>query len=449
MPPLDDPFRAADALIADLADKADIIVVDFHAEATSEKMAMAFYLDGRVGAVVGTHTHVQTADERIMPRNTAAITDLGMTGGLGGVIGMDAEISLQRQLNLSRGERMRPCEDDLHLQGAVVELDPTTGLARSIDRVSVPYAQSLQNLFRRGLMSARLMKGSELSGTIRREIATEVEQLVAEGTHPCLTAVLVGNDSASELYVRKKAEACERVGMRQRTERLPADVSAPELIGLIDGLNADPGVHGILVQLPLPDHLSQRLVLECVDPDKDVDGFHPLNVGRAFVGDPRGFVPATPAGIMEMIRAYKIPTYGRHAVIVGRSLIVGKPLASLLMAPGADATVTLTHRHTRDLAAHTRMADILIVAVGKANLITADMVKPGVTVFDVGISRIPDGTRSSGSRLVGDVDFDAVSEVASAITPVPGGVGPMTITSLLRNTLEAARRAASQPATVS
>jgi methylenetetrahydrofolate dehydrogenase (NADP+)/methenyltetrahydrofolate cyclohydrolase len=287
---------------------------------------------------------------------------------------------------------------------------------------------------------ARILSGTELSRRLRLEIASEIDELREAGVEPALTAVLVGDDPASQLYVRKKAEACGRVGIRQRTIRLPEDVSAAELHGVIDGLNADPGVHGILVQLPLPSHLAQKSILERVHPSKDVDGFHPLNVGRAFVGDPQAFLPATPAGIMALVKDAEIPTYGQHVVIVGRSLIVGKPLASLFMAPGTDATVTLTHRHTRDLAAHTRSADILIVAVGKPELITADMVKPGVTVVDVGITRVPDPERVGGSRLAGDVDFDAVSEIAGAITPVPGGVGPMTITFLLRNTVDAARR---------
>jgi methylenetetrahydrofolate dehydrogenase (NADP+)/methenyltetrahydrofolate cyclohydrolase len=229
--------------------------------------------------------------------------------------------------------------------------------------------------------------------------------------------------------------------MKGQTLHLPENVSTEELFAVIDGLNADPAVHGILVQLPLPEHLPYKAVLEHIHPDKDVDGFHPLNAGLAFVGDPRAFVPCTPAGIMELLRRENIPTRGRHAVIVGRSLIVSKPLASLLMAPGPDATVTLTHRHTQDLGAYTRQADILIVAVGKQNLITADMVKPGAVVIDVGQNRVPDASAARGYRMVGDVDFDAVSQKAEAITPVPGGVGPMTITMLLANTIQAARQA--------
>src|SRR5690606_4086490 len=240
-------------------------------------------------------------------------------------------------------------------------------------------------------------------------------------------------------YVRNKTRACEQLGMNGRTIHLPETVSRDELFGVIDGLNADPDVHGILVQLPIPAHLPYKSVLERIHPDKDVDGFHPLNNGLAFVGDPRGFIPATPAGIMEMLRREEVPTHGRHVVIVGRSLIVSKPLMSLLMAPGPNATVTLTHKYTPDLASHTRMADILVVAVGKPGLITPDMVKPGAVVIDVGTSRVADDSER-GYRIAGDVDFEGVSRVASAITPVPGGVGPMTITMLLANTVEAARR---------
>jgi methylenetetrahydrofolate dehydrogenase (NADP+) / methenyltetrahydrofolate cyclohydrolase len=289
---------------------------------------------------------------------------------------------------------------------------------------------------------ARIIDGAEMSRQIRGEIASEVDGLRETGTIPGLAVILVGEDPASEVYVRMKARACEKVGMTSRTIQLADDVSREELNGIIDGLNADPGIHGILVQLPIPKHLDYKAVLERIRPSKDVDGFHPHNVGRAFVGDPKGFVPATPAGIMEMIRREAIPTHGKHVVIVGRSLIVSKPLASLLMAPGPNATVTLTHRHTVDLASHTRMADILVVAVGKPGLITADMVKPGVVVFDVGVTRVPDETAGDGYRILGDVDAEGVSEVAEAITPVPGGVGPMTITMLLSNTLKAARTAA-------
>nr|AXM42946.1 bifunctional 5,10-methylene-tetrahydrofolate dehydrogenase/5-10-methylene-tetrahydrofolate cyclohydrolase [Myxococcus fulvus] len=287
---------------------------------------------------------------------------------------------------------------------------------------------------------ARNIDGTEISRVMRAEMAQQVADLQAQGIPPGLSVVLVGNNPASQAYVSSKTRACEALGMKGQTLNLPEDVSAEALFAAIDQLNADPTVHGILVQLPLPAHLPYKAVLEHIHPDKDVDGFHPQNAGLAFVGDPRAFVPCTPAGIMEMLRREDISTRGKHVVIVGRSLIVSKPLASLLMAPGPDATVTLTHRHTPDLASFTRQADILIVAVGKQNLITADMVKPGVVVIDVGQNRITDASSPRGYRMVGDVDFDAVSQVAEAITPVPGGVGPMTITMLLANTIQAARQ---------
>lgn len=297
-------------------------------------------------------------------------------------------------------------------------------------------------------MSARVISGTDISQVIRDEVATGVAELKAEGVNPTLAVVLVGADPASEVYVRMKEQACERVGIGSRKLHLPAEIEADELFGVIDGLNADPGVHGILVQLPLPLHLPYKEVLERVAPHKDVDGFHPLNAGRAFVGDPRGFIPATPAGIIEMLRRENIPTHGRHVVIVGRSLIVSKPLASLLMAPGANATVSVTHKYTEDLASHTRLADILIVAVGKPGLITADMVKPGAVVIDVGTTRVDDPSMAAGYKISGDVDYEAVLEIASAITPVPKGVGPMTIAMLLSNTLDAARRSVAPTAGV-
>jgi methylenetetrahydrofolate dehydrogenase (NADP+)/methenyltetrahydrofolate cyclohydrolase len=291
-------------------------------------------------------------------------------------------------------------------------------------------------------VSARIIDGARIAKEIRAEVGAGVAELRGQtGTVPGLAVVLVGSDGASEVYVRGKARACEEAGMNGRVVHLPSEVGQDELLGVIDGLNADPSVHGILVQLPLPEHINPKAALDRIHPAKDVDGFHPLNVGRAFIGDPQGFVPATPAGIMELIRRERIPTHGKHAVIVGRSLIVSKPLASLLMAPGPNATVTLTHRHTVDLPVHTRLADILIVAVGKPGLITAEMVKPGVAVFDVGVTRVADAADPRGYVIRGDVD-PSVAEVAGAMTPVPGGVGPMTIAMLLRNTLEAARRSA-------
>lgn len=289
--------------------------------------------------------------------------------------------------------------------------------------------------------TARIIRGAEISRGLREEIGAEVAELRHRGLTPGLAVILVGDDPASGVYVRMKTRACRQAGMSDRTVRLPASVTTEALFRAIDTLNADPNVHGILVQLPLPDHIPYKAVLERIDPGKDVDGFHPLNVGRAFTGDyTHGFLPATPAGVMELLRRSEVRTRNRHVVVVGRSLIVGKPLASLLVAPGPDATVTLAHRHTRDLTALTRLADILVVVVGKPALIRADMVKPGATVIDVGVSRVPDPGAEGGYRIVGDVDFEPVRRIAGAITPVPGGVGPMTITMLMRNTVKAARR---------
>ncbi|HEY8192795.1 MAG TPA: bifunctional 5,10-methylenetetrahydrofolate dehydrogenase/5,10-methenyltetrahydrofolate cyclohydrolase [Gaiellaceae bacterium] len=273
-------------------------------------------------------------------------------------------------------------------------------------------------------MAARLMDGKGLAERLRAEIAEEVRQLGDVG----LATVLVGDDPASDIYIRRKHEAAQEVGIRSIDHRLPAETSQDELERLVEELNADEGVDGILVQSPLPDHLDEEAAVRRLDPGKDVDGFHPENAARLYFGEPR-FVPATPVGIMRLLEEYEVPLEGARAVVVGRSLIVGKPVALLLL--GANATVTITHSRTADLAAHTREADVLVVAVGQPDVVTADMVKPGATVIDVGMNRTDDGLR-------GDVDPAAV-EVAGLITPVPGGVGPMTIASLLRNTVAAAR----------
>jgi methylenetetrahydrofolate dehydrogenase (NADP+)/methenyltetrahydrofolate cyclohydrolase len=273
-------------------------------------------------------------------------------------------------------------------------------------------------------MAARLMDGKGLAERLRAEIAEEVRQLGDVG----LATVLVGDDPASDIYIRRKHEAAQEVGIRSIDHRLPAETSQDELERLVEELNADEGADGILVQSPLPDHLDEESAVRRLDPGKDVDGFHPENAARLYFGEPR-FVPATPVGIMRLLEEYEVPLEGARAVVVGRSLIVGKPVALLLL--GANATVTITHSRTADLAAHTREADVLVVAVGQPDVVTADMVKPGATVIDVGMNRTDDGLR-------GDVDPAAV-EVAGLITPVPGGVGPMTIASLLRNTVAAAR----------
>ena len=289
-------------------------------------------------------------------------------------------------------------------------------------------------------MTARILDGKALGLAIRQEVAADVATLAADGIKPGLAVVLVGEDPASQVYVRSKGRACEEAGMHSVTIRLPATTTQDELLATIDKLNADPAIHGMLVQLPLPKGMDSDKVLRRINPLKDVDGFHPENVGKLVTGDPTAFRPATPYGIQQMLIRSGIETKGAHAVIVGRSNIVGKPMANLLIqnGPGGDATVTVCHSRSRDLPSLTRQADILIVAIGKAEFLTADMVRPGAVVIDVGINRVDDATREKGYRLCGDVDYEPVAAIASAITPVPGGVGPMTIAMLLKNTLQAA-----------
>ncbi len=286
-------------------------------------------------------------------------------------------------------------------------------------------------------MTANIIDGAALAGRIRAQIAQRAQALTARGTRPGLAVVLVGDDPASAVYVRNKVKDCEEAGIHSVLDRLPAETSEQALLARIDQLNRDPAIHGILVQLPLPAHLDERLVIESIAPDKDVDGFHVSNAGALMTGSPR-FLPCTPYGVMKMLEEAGVKLGGAEAVVVGRSNIVGKPQAMLLLAQ--DATVTICHSRTKDLAAHTRRADVLIAAVGRARMITGDMVKAGAVVIDVGMNRIPDGPNAG--KLCGDVDFDSVSQVAGAITPVPGGVGPMTRAMLLVNTMEAAERAA-------
>lgn len=292
-------------------------------------------------------------------------------------------------------------------------------------------------------MRAELIDGKAIAAAIRDEVARDVAALSASGVVPGLTVVLVGDDPASATYVGAKEKASLASGIRGGTVRLPASTTQEELLSLVDRLNSDRTVHGILVQMPLPAHIDPDTVVRHILPAKDVDGFHPVNVGKLLIGHTDGFVSCTPAGVIELLLRSGVETAGSHAVIVGRSNIVGKPMAALLMQSrrGGNATVTLCHSRTRDLASYTRQADILIAAVGKPEMITSDMVKPGAVVIDVGINSVPDSSKPRGSRLVGDVHFDSVCEVASKITPVPGGVGPMTIAMLLRNTVLAAERA--------
>ncbi len=281
-------------------------------------------------------------------------------------------------------------------------------------------------------MPATVIDGKGLAARLREQTKGEVESFIAStGVQPHLVVVLVGEDPASQVYVRNKERACKAAGMQSTLHRLPIETTTEELLTLIDQLNNDAGVHGILVQLPLPKQINEQSILDSVSPLKDVDAFHPENVGRIVQGRPR-FLPCTPAGCMQLIGEVCENTAGMHAVVLGRSEIVGKPMGLLLMQRGADATVTICHSRTRDLSALTKQADILIAAIGKANFVTADMVKPGAIVIDVGINRVD-------NKLVGDVDYEPVAEIAGAITPVPGGVGPMTIANLLKNTLAAAR----------
>lgn len=290
-------------------------------------------------------------------------------------------------------------------------------------------------------MTAKILDGKALAETIRGEVATGVAEMQQNhGITPGLAAILVGDDPASAIYVRNKRRACDEVGMVSDTLLLPADSTNEQVLECVQRLNDDPRFHGILVQLPLPPQVDERLIMESLDPGKDVDGLHPFNVGKLVQGR-ADFVPGTPAGIQQILLRNGHDLAGANVVICGRSDIVGKPLAILLMqrADGANATVTVCHTRTKNLAEITRQADILVAAIGSPNVITADMVKEGAVVIDVGINRVDDASRKSGYRLVGDVDFAAVSEEASAITPVPGGVGPMTIAMLLVNTLTATR----------
>ena len=290
-------------------------------------------------------------------------------------------------------------------------------------------------------MTAVIIDGNKIAQEVRNEVAQGVTELHAKhGIVPGLAAFLIGDDPASAIYVRNKHRACQEVGIFSETFKLPADITQDELIGRIRDANEDDRFHGVLVQLPLPPHMDERTVILSMDPDKDADGLHPLSLGRLVEGKPM-FVPGTPAGIQELLKRTGYQTDGKHVVICGRSNIVGKPAAILLMqkAEWANATVTVCHTGTKDLARFTRSADILIVAIGKANAITADMVLENTVVIDVGMNRVPDDTSKRGYRLVGDVDFEEVSKKAAAITPVPGGVGPMTVAMLMLNTLRAAQ----------
>ncbi len=290
------------------------------------------------------------------------------------------------------------------------------------------------------MSNTTLINGKEVAEKIREKLKAEVAELTAQGRTPGLAVVLVGEDPASQVYVGSKVKACAELGIYSQKWALPAETTQEELVELIHKLNADPRIHGILVQSPPPPHIDEEAVILNIDPAKDVDGFHPINVAKLVLEDEEGFVPCTPMGCMELLAAYGIPTAGRHAVVIGRSMIVGKPMANLLVRKKANATVTIAHSRTKDLPALCRTADIIVAAVGRPEMVTADYVKPGAVVLDVGINRIPDATRPRGYRIVGDVDFEAVKDQCSAITPVPGGVGPMTIAMLMANTVKACKQ---------
>ncbi|MCX5632563.1 MAG: bifunctional methylenetetrahydrofolate dehydrogenase/methenyltetrahydrofolate cyclohydrolase FolD [Phycisphaerae bacterium] len=289
-------------------------------------------------------------------------------------------------------------------------------------------------------MPAKIIDGKQIAANIRAELKAEIEKLKAKGIIPGLGVILVGADPASVSYVTAKEKACGEIGIYSDDNRLPAETSEKDLLALVNKMNKDPKINGILVQLPLPKHIDEQKVLLAIDPAKDVDGFHPISVGKMVVGQ-KAFLPCTPNGVVQLLLRSGVKLDGAEVVIVGRSNIVGKPLANMLIqkSPAGNATVTVCHTRTKDVAAHTRRADIVIAAAGKVNAITADMIKDGAVVIDVGINRVEDSTKKAGFRLVGDVDFENVSKKASLITPVPGGVGPMTITMLLYNTVESAK----------
>jgi methylenetetrahydrofolate dehydrogenase (NADP+)/methenyltetrahydrofolate cyclohydrolase len=424
-------------VLAELKDRCQIVFVDFHAETTAEKVAMGWHLDGRATVLVGTHTHVQTTDERVLPGGTAFLCDAGMTGGFESVIGMDRHGALARFLTLLP-QRLTPATGDPRLNGALVTVDPATGHARSIRRLAVPLPAAGQPA------QLRLLAGEDLASTVRMTVHAEVQRLRATGIIPALALVSVGEDPASRIYLRRKSEACAEVGIETLNVALPAGSATAAVVERLHRLGEDPAVHGILVQLPLapdpaaPAAPTPQAIFEAIAPAKDVDGFHPVNVGRLAAGLP-GFVPCTPLAIHELLRHYEVPLAGRHVVILGRSNIVGRPLAALLSRKGVDATVTLGHSASgpglQELA---RQADVLVCAIGSPEMVTAEWVRSGATVVDVGVHRIPDPTRRTGSRLAGDVEAGSVSKVAGALTPVPGGVGPMTVAMVLANTVLAA-----------
>jgi 2',3'-cyclic-nucleotide 2'-phosphodiesterase len=430
----DCPFRAADAAIESLRGRCQAIFVDLHAETTAEKVAMGWHLDGRVSALVGTHTHVQTADERVLPKGTAFVCDAGMTGGFESVIGMDRGAALRRFLTLMP-ERLTPADGDLRLNGALITIDPANGRAISIERIQIPYRGTKQG-------APRVLSGEEPALSVRYAARHEVERLIGAGVQPTLALVSVGEDPASQIYLKRKTEACAEAGITIQRVTLAAGADTRSVIERVRSLGADPDVHGILVQLPIAAPADAQAVLESVPPAKDVDGFHPENVGRLSLGLPC-LMPCTPRGIVELLRHHQIPLAGRHAVVLGRSAIVGRPLATLLSQKGVDCTVTLGHSASGpQLRALAASADLLIAAIGQPEAVTGDWVKAGAVVVDVGMHRVADATKRGGTRLTGDVNAASVAANAGALTPVPGGVGPMTVAMVVANTVLAAERQA-------
>ena len=434
MKEIDSPFAAIDRALDALREQTKVVVVDFHTETTAEKVAMGWHVDGRVSAMLGTHTHVQTADERVLPKGTAYLSDAGMTGGFDSVIGMDRVAALRRFTTLMN-ERLSPSDGDLRMNAALVRIDPATGKAQAIERLQIPWAQHVESGGQ-----ARLLRGDDPAAGVRYAAQIEVAHLRASGVAPCLALVSVGEDPASQIYLRKKEDACKEVGIEARRVVLPAGTDTHAVVAKVRQLGDDPLVHGILVQLPLAAPARAEDVLEAIPPGKDVDGFHPVNVGRLSLGLP-SLVPCTPRGILELLRFHQIPIAGTHAVVLGRSTIVGRPMATLLSTKGIDATVTIGHSASGpNLKRLARDADLLIVAMGRPEAVTAEWVKPGATVVDVGVHRVAAPEKRTGSRICGDVHAASVLEIAGAITPVPGGVGPMTVAMVVSNLVLAAGR---------